>query len=227
MSQVIESKSYTWSLAKENCNVVCYTRGDEYQLHLTITDKTGTEIQTTHKSRWNKLGDKLDLIIDALSNSSDDMEQWNRIFYDLNAKFGIDRINVNSPLFVRFYTNKRNKDFDAICDAIPPLERFNINSEIWLTCDTNMNTKIVMLRVTDIGTVNTPFDYEAESSGDYFCYLMKQYTENALNVISNEFYKWAYDHVKQFYSQTHGKEISMILATFSHSLIRLITDYVI
>lgn len=226
MSEVVESKSYNWTSGDYNHNIICYTKGTGYnKLHITITNVATNEVTTTHKSGWKQMGDSLDVIVSGLSNNGDDanMRGWNILYYDLHAKFGIGYVfNVNSPLFARFYTDSRNKDYEGV-----DIEGFNVNNEIWLSCDTNTNVKIIMLELHDDGDLVYPLAYEEEYSGCWTPFVDDPGPGRAHRIIENEFHKWAYKQIKQFYLQSHGKEILAILHTFSQSLVKLIIDYVL
>lgn len=225
MSEVTESKPYNWTTEYYRYAVICYTENTRYKLHITITDITSCEIVTIHKSAWKQIGDKMDVIVNGLCNNGDhnDLRMWNQIFYDMHAKFGIGYVfDVKSPLFARFYTNSRNEEFVGV-----DLEGFGMNNEIWLSCNTNMEMKIIMLELHNNGDLQQPLSYEAEYSGYWTPFADSSDPEREHRIIENEVHKWAYKQIKQFYLQTHGKEISMTLHTFSQSLIKLIIDYVI
>src|SRR5271165_6349502 len=192
------------------CGVDC-----TYKIIIFINEKVTNELLTYHQTAWLSLK----------NDSSDDTSYYilskcdNKILYDIYSDLYVThklykQNMIDSPLFARY------------SDA----SKIDIDREIWLSCDYNMNLDVIMMTAIsprgrrDFGVMIRKLQYDSKEFNDLIRY--------GSHYVTNEFLKsfmsdWVYPKIKEFHTNTHGKEIANHLNFIPASLIKLILTYTI
>jgi hypothetical protein len=219
----VESAYYEWVSGDKKYIVESMTRDDKcYKLVLMISDSDC--IYTIHKTPWQKLGTEVDEIINAIQENIEDDRMLYQIYFDLYVKIapdGCDHITLN-PLFARFYTDTHYQRSSMDDNNV----EFNGSNELWLVCDKNLSTTVIMYCIRDT-SFKLVYDYCFLEFDINFDFSLLRDGCNSNNPLLKQIYIWIVNTLCDFYNKTYEKEITHCLYMMRPPLINLIIGYII